>query len=222
VERERGSRVLIRSSKGAPLLIAKKFGDGQVLQLAAPLDADWSTLPGKNDFVPLLHELTFQLAATGFQRNVDVGAPLLLPLKSNENAGDFLVSGPGVKDRPAELSQRGRNAYAMFRDTTVTGLYRFVKRGARGEPPQPFVVDDDRTESNLAPLTEADWAVLTANDRFRRVKTMRDVASAAQGEHPKSELWWLLLTGVLGLLVAEVAMTRKMVQGGHVVLEDAE
>lgn len=221
-EKPLGSQVLARSSSGLPLLVSRTYENGRVLQLAFPLDADWSTLPAKNDFVPFLHELVFMLAASGYQRNVNVGDPLFLPLDGSQAAEDFVVSGPGVKDAPAEVSQHGRNAFAMFRQTTVPGIYRFHQRNGKASAPQPFVVDDDRSESDLTPLTEEQWELLAKDGRLHRVQTMRDIRAASQQEAPRAELWWLLLVLVLGMLVCEVALMRKMVQGGHAALDAAE
>jgi hypothetical protein len=214
-----GSDIQARLTNADPLVVSQSFGHGKVVQLAFPLDADWSTLPAKNDFVPFLHELVFMLTASGYQRNVDVGSPLLLPLQSGESSSDYLVSGPGFVDRPAELSQRGRNLFACDRETILPGLYRFSKKGAPAGKSQPFVVRDDGSESNLSPLTPSDWETLSEHDRLRRVETPRQAIAATQTESPRSELWWLILLFVLLLLVCEAALTRKMVQGGHAALE---
>jgi hypothetical protein len=212
-----GSDVQARMNNADPLIVSRSFGHGKVVELAFPLDADWSTLPAKNDFVPFLHELVFMLTASGYQRNVDVGSPLLLPLRDGKSSTDFLVSGPGFEDQPAELSQRGRNVFAAYRETTVPGLYRFSRKDA--EESEPFVVHDDGRESDLTPLTPADWNTLGEDDRLTRVETPQQVTKVTQAESPRSELWWPILLVVLMLLVCEAALTRKMVQGGHAALD---
>jgi len=214
-------QVLARFANGDPWLLRRDYGYGSILQLAAPLDADWSTLPAKNDFVPFLHELVFSLTSSVSRRNVDVGIPLLLSLKPGESAKDYVINGPGIIEAPAEPEHRGRNAFAQFRQTVIPGLYSFQKKNDRGGIAQRFIVDDDHRESNLSPLTESDWKSLTANGRLSPVETMRQVTAAAASEGPHTELGWLLLLAVLVLLVSEVALTRKMVQGGHSAVDDA-
>ncbi|WP_437225898.1 BatA domain-containing protein [Planctomicrobium sp. SH661] len=214
-------RAIARLAQGDPWLLQRDYGHGSVIEMATPLDADWSTLPAKSDFVPFLHELVFALTSSGQRRNVDVGSPLLLALKAGENASDYFVSGPGFSDEPAVAAQRGRNFFAEFRQTSTPGLYRFQKKNDRASAAQPFVVDDDHRESNLASLTEQDWATLTSDGRMQRVKTMRDINAAAAGQGPRVELWWVLLLLVLAMLICEVALTRRMVQGGHAVLDES-
>ena len=60
-------------TSGNPLVVSRRFGTGRVMLLTTPLDATWGTLPAKEDYVPLLHEMIFQLAGGRTTRNVDVG-----------------------------------------------------------------------------------------------------------------------------------------------------
>lgn len=63
---------------GSPWIVEKRVGKGVVLQLATPLDSDWSTMPSKNDFVPFLHEIVFAFSTQKSQHNVELGLPLVL------------------------------------------------------------------------------------------------------------------------------------------------
>ncbi len=211
--------VLAKLSNGAPLLISRRYEKGTIYQLAAPLDADWSTLPSKNDFVPFLHEMVFVLAVSDSRRNVDVGAPLLLPLKDQQQASNFAVNGPILQDQPARTNLESRTPTARYNDTTLPGLYTFRSLVNLNQAPEPFVVADDRKESNLKPLTEGDLALLAQNARTQQIETMNNLSTTQLAAQTRTELWWLILLFVLGLLVAEVALTRKMVKGGHTALD---
>jgi len=212
-------QILARLSQGDPWLIQRPYGAGTVLQFATPLDADWSTLPAKNDFVPFVHELVFSLAAHQNRRNVSIGSPLLLPLQKNETASQFVASGPGITEEPVEFSQQGSQACARFNQTITPGLYFLHKKGEPKEQGARFVVDDDHRESDLTPLSADDWKSLEAHERFTRIDTLTEAISPAAGEAPRAEFWWLLLLAVLFLLLAETALTRKMVQGGHAAVD---
>ncbi len=213
--------ILGKLTGGAPLLVGRSLGDGAVLQLAVPLDSDWGTLPARNDFVPFLHEMVFHLTSRGARRNVDVGEPLLLELKSQDYVGEYRVSGPGIDAEKPDEMLRGRVSFAVHRNTQLPGIYRFVKPGA-SDVHEPFVVADDGRESMLTPLTETDWALLTADDRLERVDDLAGALALKEEQQPRAELWWLLLVLVLGMLIGEVALTRKMVQGGHAALDELE
>jgi hypothetical protein len=211
--------VIARLSTGDPLIVASTYGEGTVFQLAVPLDADWSTLPARSDFVPFLHEMVFLLSPNPFPRNVEAGSPLLLPLKDDELAEDFVVDGPGIESVPPRQEIEGARVVAMHRETAVPGVYRFskVRDAARGS--EPFVVTADRKESDLTPMTALDWEKLANQHDVHVALSMSELTAARQGDQPRTELWWLLLVLVLGMLIAEVALTRKMVQGGHAILD---
>lgn len=214
-------QILARLSQRDPWLIERRFGSGTVLQLASPLDADWSTLPAKNDFVPFIHELVFSLTAHRDRRNIPIGSPLLLPLKKNEAASQFVASGPGIDGEPVEFSQQGQIACVRFRRTDLPGLYFIHKKGEPKDRGERFVVDDDHRESDLTPLSAENWKSLEGNGRISRIESIQEAVSPAAGEAPQTEFWWLLLVGVLVLLLVETALTRKMVQGGHAAVEAA-
>jgi len=216
---ERNVRILARLSSGDPWLLRRQYGSGAVMQLATPLDADWSTLPAKNDFVPFVHELVFSLTASRDQRNLSPGLPLLLPLKGGEDAGQFIVSGPGVHNQPTDLFQRGQQIFARFRQTEAPGIYRFHHPAEPMDRGEPFVVDDDHRESDLTPMSPADWERVQQQSHLQVVQSMNEVTTSTRAETPRIEIWWLLLLLVLGLLIGEAALTRKMVQGGHAAVD---
>jgi hypothetical protein len=78
-----------------------------------------------------------------------------------------------------------------------------------------FVVNADRAESNLTPLTEEQITSITADERLQFIREGREIQAAASDELPRHELWQLLFLAFLTLLVGEVLLTRKLVRGGH-------
>lgn len=78
------------------------------------------------------------------------------------------------------------------------------------------MVNADRAESNLTPLTEEQIATITADERLQFIREGREIQAAASNELPRHELWQVLFLALLALLVGEVLLTRKLVRGGHV------
>ena len=71
-----GTFTLASLANGDPLLILRRLGDGRVVQTALPLDTSWSDLPIHPVFVPMVHELIYELAIpTQASRNLAVGEP---------------------------------------------------------------------------------------------------------------------------------------------------
>ncbi len=218
---ERPTRTLATLDTGDPLLVSQQLGEGTVLQLAVPLDSDWSTLPARNDFVPFLHEMIFHLASRRLGRNVAPGQPLQLEIDPDKTAGDFLFIDPGGREHAAQAGGDAVRPLVRFADTAVAGVYRCVERGTTGQAGESFVVVSDRIESDLTPLTAEDRARLSAGDRVRFIDHVDEIRQAMQEDESPTELWRWLLVAVLALLVGEVMLTRRLVQGGHVLDDTA-
>ncbi|WP_197440887.1 BatA domain-containing protein [Thalassoglobus neptunius] len=210
-----GESVVGRFTNRDPFLVIEQAGQGKVALLAVPLDADWSTLPARSDFVPFLHEIVFQLSGQGFKRNVSAGAVLKLPLEDGERPRDFAVLGPNEVSSEPKLLREGDALFATFSETSLPGLYEFVSKDAVKPEATSFLVLRDPSESDLSRIDEVEWEILSGEDRMKMIDTMSDLTAANQAELTRSELWWILLLGILALLVAEVFLTRRMVQGGH-------
>ncbi len=214
-------RTLAALDTGDPWLIGGDFGRGHVLQLAVPLDGDWSTLPARNDFVPLLHEMIFHLAARAAGRTVVPGMPLLMDIAPDQSANDFRFIDPDGREYPAEPAGDEARPRVRCSHTALAGVYRCVQPGVPGPEADYFVVVSDRAESDLTPLTAADRERLAGNDRVRFISGLEEMRAELTHDQPPSEMWRWLLLAVLGLLVLEVLLTRRLVQGGHELVDDA-
>jgi hypothetical protein len=207
------------------LLLERDFGHGRVILMTSPLDSDWSTLPAKPDYVPFLHELLFHLASSGrATRNVAVGEPVLLPITKDFDNSAFVFQGPGQLILPVTLGGHELRRQARLDDTTIPGVYRLIaadngqpKPGAQGEP---CVVNFDRRESDLTLLTAEQREVLEGPDRLKIVTEVSELRKAMFASTTKFEFWQFMLLIVLGMLVFEVWLTRRLVQGGHVQFDD--
>ncbi len=84
VENARGiGRVLAKLDDDQPLLAERPLGTGSVLLLGTGVHVDWTNLPVKPIFLPLLTRLTFHLAGTETERTLALaGSPVAIPLGS--------------------------------------------------------------------------------------------------------------------------------------------
>lgn len=213
--------VMMKLDNGDPFLIARNVGRGLVMQFTNPLDGDWGTMIGKNDFVPFLHEMVFAVAAAKTGRNSEVGIPLSTPIPA-EWPVDLVFDGPDGAPLKAEVSGEGAERVARSPATTLPGVYRLhpaANGGAGVQAAEMFVVQSDRAESNLNALEPIDREFLSKEDRVRFAEKPQDLTAAAVDRTSRNEMWWLMLLALLGLMVFETFMTRRLVQGGHVVLD---
>lgn len=210
-------------STGDPLIVQRKFGHGEVAVFASTLDADWSTLPAKPDYVTFLHELLFRLASGRSSRNVDVGVPIALPISNGETAEEWIAMSP--RDRELEIATAGNELQPQLRidDTSRPGVYRLRRRTTVDQPENAgapltdelFVANADRDESDLTPMSDERWSELTSEDRFRLIESPDDLFGSVREESARVEVWSGLLLIFVLFLVGEVLLTRRLVQGGH-------
>jgi len=245
----RAAVIAARLDTGDPAVVARGYGRGRVLLTAFPLDADGSTLPAKPDYVPFLHEMLFHLASARSIRNVDVGTPLVLPIAADFPVAGFAFYGPDQTAHTSSVTGEGRDRFAELLETRLPGVYVFRRTGDHedkssktkragkktkpsgrptvGKPagdsrPEFFVVNFDRAEADLTPLDAAAKELLRQQGGVEFAKSSGDLKQKMFADTSKSELWRLLLLMFLGLLVFETVMTRRLVRGGHMTIDDAE
>lgn len=219
--------VAARFNTGDPFLVVRNYGEGRVAILAAPLDADWSTLPARQDYVSFLHELNFHLASARVSRNVETGTPLVLEIDKKLDIKEFAFFGPRTEpfalSPGADVSPKTRTV--RLDDTSLPGIYRFDKATATKkskDSAQLFVVNFDRRESDLTPLTPEQKTTLTEDGKMSFVRTVEQLKQGMFVDKSRTEFWYILLFLFLLFLVGEVVMIRRMVRGGHVLADVPE
>jgi hypothetical protein len=173
---------------------------------AVPLDNSWRTnlieLPA---FAPLAHELVYYLAAArSAAMNLAPGQPIRFVLPKDAASDGWAVQPPDGDPRPVQPE----GGQLVFEDTREPGVYRIVHPGSGTG--RYYVVQPDPRESDLTPCSDDDRArvqkyvpTLTYTDDRGAV-----VEGLLRSPQP-TELWWLVMLGVIGLLSAEVWMTRR-------------
>ena len=208
--------VIAKLTNGDPWLVTRRYGRGTTAVLTSSLDADWNTLPAKQDYVPWLHELLFALASPTTSRNVDVGTPLSLNIAPQWKLEDFEFLAPNNAPLPATRIDDDFQPGARLDSATLPGVYRFASKAHAGKPSptdELFVTNFDRSESDLTPLTDDQCATLAGTDRLTFVTELKQMQHQMFAEGSRTELWWLLLYGFLAFLAFEVWLTRRMLNG---------
>ncbi|MBM81042.1 MAG: hypothetical protein CMJ78_10670 [Planctomycetaceae bacterium] len=206
------------------LLLSRRYGRGNVVVFGSSIDADWSTLPSKQDYVPFLHEMIFQMASGIGSRNVDVGSPLVLNIDEDSEIDDFSAVSPAEEELEIEASENTGRPGIQISNTRLPGIYTVTRNDVEDDAAvkQYFVVNDNRAESDLSALSDDQLDFLQQDDRMTFVSKPGDIEGKASDdeEAPKSEIWHLLLLAFLVILVGEVWLTRRMVRGGAAAVDE--
>jgi hypothetical protein len=214
-----GRSVVLRYENGAPALVASDVGRGRVVLLTTSVDREWTDLPIRPGFLPLMQETARFLAGApgsdsisaltvGQRREIAVGAEdARVEIVSPSGASQWLTP-EGREARAGEGRAgegRGRRS-VTFAGTDEPGLYRVRASHADGavveRASESFVVNVDAAESDPARLPD---------DK----RPDRAAGGAGEAAAPKRrlELWHYLSAAVLLAVLGESLLTLRRRHG---------
>ncbi len=199
--------VIGRLTTGDPFLAEKQFGDGRVIECAVPCDADWSNIPMRPFYLPMMQRLSIYLASTVFPpRNLDVGKPLVafLPVADAGKKGSLVL--PDGNSREVQVVKKGERGVVEYGQTQQPGLYTL---NSPNGVTTHFVVNVSRRESDLQKLSDAEIADFA---KSHGVSVVHSGAEYKQLDHTRrfgSELWRPLLWALLLLLFLELFLQQR-------------
>jgi hypothetical protein len=156
--RDTGTRtVVLRYESGAPALVEHDVGKGKVMLLTTTVDRDWTDLPIRAGFLPLMRESARHLVGAAdddSSATLLVGEPRLLSFSGD--AQTLEVTRPDGSVWVARREQAGRSRSIAYDGTDQIGLYRVRAAGPDGafvaQTAQDFAVNLDPRESDPAQL----------------------------------------------------------------------
>lgn len=184
-----GHRVLLRLLGGAPLLLERRLGRGRVLLWSTSIDRDWTDLPLRPAFLPLVRALVLRASGQGeggSGQQVEVGRPVTLAPAAGGHG--LVVRDPRGRlhrlqaPATAAAATAGVKAPAgvLFTATDVPGGYLVYGVGSAGDlveqPAAAFAVVTPARESDLRRLSVAPrqaGKLTAASGAGRRTATLR-------------------------------------------------
>lgn len=193
----RGRRVIISFDDGSPALLESPHGKGRVLLFVSTLDRDWTDLPIRPGFLPLMQQLIRYLAhapTSEPRRVVSLGSVEQIPVPSG--SASLRLTAPGSAERVwtrAELQGRDEVEVSVDRP----GFYRLtaeIDGRLRSLPAHSFVANTDPVESDL-----------------RQGRLPEKHVGPARGERltRQVELWHALGLALLLILALESFLCRR-------------
>jgi len=129
-----GAQVSLRYSDGLPALLSRPVGEGEVLLFTSSLDDDWTDLPLRSIFVPLVHQLARSLSNSLLLDGgalVDVGGALPLPVPPDPSVPAWVVKPDGTESG-LETGAADEEGRVRFQGIDQPGHYQLVWGGAPG------------------------------------------------------------------------------------------
>jgi hypothetical protein len=209
-------RVLARLDDGAPLLVERAVGAGSVLLLATSVNVDWTNLPLRPLFLPLVTRLTFHLADSHTVRTQRVaGTPLIVPLAGARASAVEVVQPSGVTVRLTATADRPQNGRPTVRytDTHAVGVYEVKSVGGKQRRQTAFAFNLDPGELNAAVLDRKDLAARLGREKLLFCGGPNDLARVMDQLRAGESLGEAFLVVVLIALVAEAFVGNRRAAG---------
>jgi hypothetical protein len=206
--------VLARLDDGQPLLAERPLGAGSVLLLGTALHVDWTNLPVKLIFLPLLTRLTFHLAGTDTERTMALaGAPVAIPVGKGPRSVQRqpfevdVVRPSGEVWRVPEAEQSAGTLH--YADTHEVGHY-LIRMSNRNLTKQlAFAVNIDPAEVEPATITRQELQAHFGQRPLLYCESPADLGDTIQQLREGTSLWEWFLSAVLIGLVLEVFLANR-------------
>ncbi len=197
-----------------PAMIEGRFGDGSVLLAAFPATAEWSNLPLKPEFVPLVLQMINHA-----KRRAELDAPtVVLPEGSAEitvtaawNPLTATVTDPAGHSSELTFQQVGTRMVGGFDRTMLPGYYRVEVQGGKSNQAKQgtasFAVNLAAEESQLT------WAREEEIRRWLPGASLQVVDASAEAQQQfgsvgeGTEMWRYLLAITFVIIAAEFMLS---------------
>ena len=201
-----------RLDSGDPLFVEKPFGQGRVIACATSLDSDWSNLPARPSYLPLIQRLCVYLASNVYPpRNLQVGEQLVSFVPAESAGKKATLTLPDTSTVEVEVVKKGERGVVEYAQTRRPGLYTLLPAGG---VPIHYVVNAERGESDLNKLPEAEIKALAKTHGLQLVRSAEEFKALDKVQRYGREVWkWALLV-LLVLLFVELILQQKFARVG--------
>jgi hypothetical protein len=204
--------VMARLGNGDPFLVEKPFGKGRVIACATALDSDWSNLPARPAYLPVVQRLCTALASTvNPPRNLRVGEPLTFFVPLANVGKTAVLTLPDASTVEVTVATRGDHGVIEYPQTRRPGLYTLVPSDGI---PIHCVVNVDRAESDPERLTDSEIQKLAKSHGLQLVNSAEGFKALDKVQRYGRELWQWALIGLLAMLFLELLLQQKFARRG--------
>ncbi|MEO8495273.1 MAG: BatA and WFA domain-containing protein [Planctomycetota bacterium] len=203
--------VLARLDNGDPLLVERAIGSGSVLLLGTSVHVDWSNLPLRPIFLPLVAGLTFHLAsAEATQSQLISGTPIVSPWPATGNNGIEVLrpTGEAIRLDVTDVT----SDTLRYIDTYDLGIYELHSLNPALRRQTAIAMNLDGTETAQA-ITTADTLQVTFGERpLVLCADPSDLASTISKLREGESLLEAFLIAVIIALIAESYIANRRIE----------
>jgi hypothetical protein len=201
-----GAETWAHLTGGQPAIVSAPLGAGRTVLVGVPLSLDWSDLPLRGAFVPLLHRLTREFCLNG-----DHHLSYLVGQDARRRPTGV------APDRPVEAEAPSGARFTLEPEAAPGGprwrLPRLDQAGVwrlrqEGREVDAFPVNLDTRESVLTPIDSTTVRRILGKDRVVLLEPGKDPRLQVAATRFGREVWREFLLLALGLLLLELWIAR--------------
>ena len=202
-----GTNVLARFANKNPAIIEAQKGDGRCLLWTSSFDLEWSDMPLKSLFVPLLHKMMCYLGAFD-QSNTKtylVHQEIIEEVEQIPYGKQIIGLAPDGTESYLQPEQRQNSVVLRYTDTIMPGFYKLL---LDDKILNTFAINPNPIEANLKHLDEKDLKKYFDSSRVYYVKNDDILEDKVLQVRYGRELWKTFLAIVLVFMVFEMILAR--------------
>ena len=213
------AQTILSAGNGDPLVMERSFGSsGGIVELwASSVDGSWNNWNLMRNFLPLVQETIYHLAAPSLHglenRGLDAGQPIEWAGPAKPAVQSVQITLPDNTTVNRSATYNNGRWLVTYPDTYLPGIYKFTFNPAV-IPPVYYGVNIDRAELDPDMLNPDDIRWLTANkhlDPAQPVIAEADLPAIISRKQSPPEMWGLLGGVLLLSLLIETFITYRLI-----------
>ncbi|MGW8257446.1 MAG: hypothetical protein ACWGMZ_08180, partial [Thermoguttaceae bacterium] len=211
VEGLQKTRILARLDDGEPLLAIRSVGNGKVLMLGAAAHVNWTNLPLRPIFLPLITRLTYELLRVDKAHGaLFAGSPIVLEFvkQSKPVAVEVLPpSGEPIRGH-AQNTADGKKQIFQYKDTHEIGVYRVRLMDEPRDATFGYAINSDPLEAEPAKIRRETLEKHLGKTPLMFAANPDDLSATFALLREGQSLWDFFLGAVLVCLVGETLISN--------------
>jgi hypothetical protein len=205
--------VLQLAGSGAPVLLEKALGRGQVFQFTTTAEITWNNMALTPVFPLVMQQIVTYLSGREFESPRLVGDSLTLTYVSQPDASDAVFDTPSGESITVPVREVGGQFVALLESAHDAGYYTArVSVQAAG---LPIAVNVDPRESQVACLEESELRANLEGLGLQVASTGDDLAAAIESTRTGRSAWRFFMIAALVFLLLECLLADRMLSRGR-------
>ncbi len=204
-------RVLARFTNGYPAVVERSYGAGKVILVNTTADTDWTNLPLRAVYLPLIHQMVYYLSGRKeVKERYYVGDPVRFTFPLSGYKGKITITDP--RGRKFTLSPVPREGYSLatFKETTLPGIYSVSSQGEDLGRGTAFAVNLNTRESLLTTVSPDKIKELFGKIPLTLLSNPEKLSTLIKRSRQGVQLWPRLISLALLLFIIELLLSNRL------------